>query len=63
VLRERIVPHGAGARNNERAEVGECAREYIGSLRDDCNVPQSVGENFESLSRLESCEVYYGSLD
>ena len=63
MLRERIAPGGAGARNNERAEVGECARECIGSLRDDCKVRQSAGENFESLSRLESCEVYYGSLD
>ena len=63
MLRERIAPCGAGVRNNERAEVGGCAREYIGSLRDDCNVRLSAGENFESLSRLESCEVYYGSLD
>jgi hypothetical protein len=63
MLRERIVPRGAGARNSERAEVGECAREYIGSLHDDCKVRQNAPENFKSLSRLESCEVYYGSLD
>jgi hypothetical protein len=63
MLREWIAPRGAGARNNERAEVGECAREYVDSLGDDCKVRQNAAENFKSLSRVESCEAYYGSLD